>query len=291
MGPERAILICLDNYTLRFFKENSSQLSGSGRPGGKNQTMKRILSLLTVALLGAATPAFADFNFEILWQQYNNSNYEGIDGRYFTIKVTGDTGETGKIYLTEKFNTKYSGLQTEVLTSPLMGVTEYGYSYVTGNDHSVQMTPIASGETASLDSYTYNDEDGQHTRTRIGYYLGEFQAGDEIEVHMSATLYDDNNEIVSSMTDSSNHYNSEYTSKVGIRTDPVDSNLQIASIYLPHQVNFGILGDAGNGNFVYGTSREVTVGSPLPGGLTIAIVSGLFALGFWYIRRRKTIAV
>ena len=29
------------------------------------------------------------------------------------------------------------------------------------------------------------------------------------------------------------------------------------------------------------------VGSPLPGGVQIALIAGLFGLGFWYIRRRK----
>ena len=33
-----------------------------------------------------------------------------------------------------------------------------------------------------------------------------------------------------------------------------------------------------------------TVGSPLPGGLQIALIAGLFGLGFWYVRRRKAVA-
>ena len=33
-----------------------------------------------------------------------------------------------------------------------------------------------------------------------------------------------------------------------------------------------------------------TVGSPLPGGLSIALIAGLFGLGFWYVRRRKAVA-
>jgi len=37
-------------------------------------------------------------------------------------------------------------------------------------------------------------------------------------------------------------------------------------------------GGGGSGN---------AVGSPLPGGLPIALIAGLFGLGFWYIRRRK----
>ena len=44
--------------------------------------------------------------------------------------------------------------------------------------------------------------------------------------------------------------------------------------------NNGTGGGDGDGNG--GTS-----GSPLPGGLPIALVAGLFALGFWFVRRRK----
>ncbi len=35
----------------------------------------------------------------------------------------------------------------------------------------------------------------------------------------------------------------------------------------------------------------VAVGSPLPGGLQIALIAGLFGLGSWYVRRRKAVAV
>ena len=46
-------------------------------------------------------------------------------------------------------------------------------------------------------------------------------------------------------------------------------------------VAFGIYGSA---------TGEVVQGGPLPGGVQIALIAGLFGLGFCYIRRRKTVA-
>ena len=43
-------------------------------------------------------------------------------------------------------------------------------------------------------------------------------------------------------------------------------------------LSFGIQGTA------------VPVGSPLPGGLQIALIAGLFGLGFWYVRRKKAVS-
>ena len=257
--------------------------------------MKRILSLFTMALVCAATPVFAAFDFEVVWQQYENANYEGTDGRYFTIKVTGGTG---KIYLTDMFNTIQSGDQNEALTAPEMGVTKFGYSYVKGGDgllHEFELTPDSDRVVqldSNLNSYSYYDINGiKQTRSRNGYYLGEFNDGDEIQVFMSATTTDaDGNEV--SQSASSNTPTGDYISKTAARVDKLDGTLQIASLYLPHQVNFGILGGGGE----HGSSSAVTVGNgetvgqPLPGGLSIALIAGLFALGFWYVRRRKAVS-
>ena len=50
------------------------------------------------------------------------------------------------------------------------------------------------------------------------------------------------------------------------------------------QMNFGIV--ASGQTYTPGTS-----GAPLPGGVSIALVAGLFGLGLWYVRRRKAVAV
>ena len=271
--------------------------------------MKHLLPILTLALLGAAAPAFAAFNFELLWQQYDNSAYEGNDGRYFTIRVTGEAGEKGKIYLTDMFNTIGDGVQNEALngvTENGVKVTQFGYTYTKQGMSGVQpfeMTP-ASDRIVPLDSetdsllhtYSYYDEEGKHSRTRNGYYLGEFEAGDEIQVYLQATQNDGE-----AMSVTSNDPDGEYNSKTLARVDRLndyllqsnltDKQLLIASLYLQDQINFGILGDPGNGSgYVYGVAKEVTVGTPLPGGASVALIAAIFGLGLWYVRRRKAIA-
>ena len=47
----------------------------------------------------------------------------------------------------------------------------------------------------------------------------------------------------------------------------------------------GVIG--GNNGGISGGGNGGTFGSPLPGGLQIALIAGLFGLGFWYVRRRK----
>ena len=44
------------------------------------------------------------------------------------------------------------------------------------------------------------------------------------------------------------------------------------------------------GMYATPAADNVVAGSPLPGGVQIALIAGLFGLGFWYIRRRKAIA-
>ena len=51
-----------------------------------------------------------------------------------------------------------------------------------------------------------------------------------------------------------------------------------------------ISGSVVEGNRVAFGFYGVAVGSPLPGGLQIALIAGLFGLGFCYVRRRKAIA-
>jgi hypothetical protein len=50
----------------------------------------------------------------------------------------------------------------------------------------------------------------------------------------------------------------------------------------------GLGTDVGGGNGGGGNGGGTSSGAPLPGGLQIALIAGLFGLGFWYIRRRKS---
>jgi len=51
----------------------------------------------------------------------------------------------------------------------------------------------------------------------------------------------------------------------------------------------GVIG-GNNGGIGGGDGNGGTFGQPLPGGLQIALIAGLFGLGFWFVRRRKATA-
>ena len=249
--------------------------------------MKHILlSLFTIVFAFTATTASAAFNYDVEWKAYDNSNYEGTSGKYFTVKVTEGTG---KIYIADLFNNIQSNYQGEALASSQMGVTGYGYYYVNNaNDTALHDFSLSdSSRVSQLDYYEYNtwkayqgmDPDKYY---RNGYLLGEFKAGDEIEIYLT-----DGNMSVSSNTPTGKHI-----SNYGVRQDALNPDMRVATLYLGPsngvQVNFGILGMATESVVV--SEDTGTFGSPLPGGVPIILVSGLFAFGFWFVRRRKVIA-
>ena len=258
--------------------------------------MKHILPVLTATLALMATTAFAAFNYEVSWTPYENDNGEGNTGRYFTVKFSGGSG---KVYITDLLNTVQSTDQSEILSAPGMGVTRYGYYYLNNPDdtalHDFALNdPTVEDQVKQFDYFEYNTwKKNQGLPAdryyRNGYLLGEFKDGDEIEIYMT----DGDVEVRSNtpVVDGEERHISNYD----VRKDKLDPNMKVASLYLGSnplygtQVNFGIAvvaSDAsGDGNG--GTD---TVGSPLPGGLQIALIAGLFGLGFWFVRRRKKAA-
>lgn len=191
-------------------------------------------------------------------------------GSYYRFKLTSNS----KIYLTDMLNTIYSGDQNETLAHH--GITQYGY-YLNGdltNDHATNL----GDNVTSFDGYTYYDENGQQTYNRNAYYLGDFRAGSEVEVWMS-----DGTTKVGTWTP----VEGEYTSRWLGRTDKLNSEIGVAQLTMyastGYQVNFGLL-TATSDLPVEGGGGA---GAPLPGGLQIALIAGLFGLGLWYIRRRK----
>lgn len=276
--------------------------------------MKHILPILTAALLGVAAPVFAEFNFEVQWQPYKNTQgiYDGNAGKYFTIKVTGTEGETGSIYLTNTLNGGYDANQTELLDNVIVGkdenyndvrvkVTDFGYTsknkgsetFTMTSDHIVDLSESSSDPNMKNLNGSFN---------RNGFYLGEFTVGDVIEVSLTAVEVDaDGTPMGDAVTVRSNNPDGQHNSNLG-RSDSINYRLVndlkktndvllVGSLYYKTQLNFGIVGTTGDGKYVYGSMKEVvpgTVGSPLPGGVQIALIAGLFGLGFWYVRHRKS---
>lgn len=125
---------------------------------------------------------------------------------------------------------------------------------------------------------------------RNSYYLGEFKANTDYELFVSYAANGSDGKW--SYTDNAGGYMIE-TDKLmsaNIKKDFLSvydqSIYDLAQVYTPlaqvNNISFGLRSAPAD--------PVVVSGSPLPGGLQIALIAGLFGLGFWYIRRRKAIA-
>lgn len=248
--------------------------------------MKHILSLLTIALACTATTVFAAFNYEVVTDKYVNSYHQGTDYEYYKIRVTEGTGT---LSIVDYIDNVDSAWQSNAISNKQ--ILQYGYSYVNSSDpnqelHKVYAKPVAGNATAVEWFQVDKDHD---VVTRYAYELGEFKAGDEVEIYLEMANYGDAAYAVGSYTPIENRNTSRYNQRqddaIALREN---YNMPIAELTLSgwNQVMFGIRGVAKE---VVVTSNDF-VGSPLPGGLPIVLVAGFFGLGFWYIRRRKAIA-
>lgn len=251
--------------------------------------MKHTLSTIAIALLGVlATPVFAqneiplDFDkYSINFIEYTNKNEDGKGlGGYYTIKMKS----AGSLFITNIFNTIYSGDQNELLTNSQYGITHIGYKDSEG------VHDFAIGDTTRIeqfDSYNYEDN-GTKTYYRDGYFLGNFEKDEEIEVYL-ARKDEEGNVLLWTATNSPQNVNGvAYVSRWGGRTDKLNSSMGVGQLNFPalgeKQINFGVIASTTR---PIGGSSGTPSGSPLPGGLQIALIAGLFGLGFWYVRRRK----
>ncbi len=240
--------------------------------------MKHILPILTAALALMVTTAFAEtYQFDkyvVTTTPYTNQNNNGMgEGSYYTIKFTSDA----RLYLLDQLNTIYDGKQTETLKA--MGITQYGYVDSTGKTHRFSVDNTKNY--TSFDGFDYYDDKGKQNYKRTAYDLGGFKAGDEIQIWMT----DGTTSIAS------NTHVDDYSSRYyGRGEDLLNKDMPVAQLYMynstGNQVNFGLYVIANEG---IESDGPVPVGSPLPGGVQIALIAGLFGLGFWYVRRRKAV--
>lgn len=265
---------------------NNHQPSGpvSGWPGRKNRTMKHLLSILTVAF-ACATTAMADepvFSYKVNTIPYTNQFYQGYSGSFFSVEITEGHG---KLYIVDFLNNTGSPNQTDSIRQ--QGITEYGYYDVSDTEHANLHSNPVEGNAVPLDPYTYSDNGTPTKGYRYGYELGTFSAGDKVEIYVS-------NGIDSVSSNTGIWYRNFSRYDTGWSVDSLDSSMKVAELTLWKDVNhsqstqlrFGFYGVGTLSDSIGGGSG--TVGAPLPGGLQIALIAGLFGLGFWYVRRRKT---
>jgi hypothetical protein len=121
---------------------------------------------------------------------------------------------------------------------------------------------------------------------RNSYYLGEFKADTDYELFVSYAT--DGSDGKWSYTDNAGGYliQTDKLMSANIKQDFLsiyDQDIyDLAQVYTPlaqvNNISFGLRS---------APADPVVSGSPLPGGLQIALIAGLFGLGFWYVRRRK----
>ena len=225
--------------------------------------MKKLLTLLlfSFALVLSAAQVYEP---EQIW--YTNEQNQGMgQGSYYKLKFNSKAD----LYLMDYLNNIYSGLQTETFKS--LGITEYGY-YLNGDKDN--LFKFSTDNPTSLDNYTYYDENGKQTYNRNAYYLGNFNAGDEVEIYLS-----DGTTKVSSYTP----VNGAYTSRYDARQDALNKSMSVAQLFMynstGYEVNFGLYTVADTTPIT-----EATVaGSPLPSPLiTILIACALLSIIYAY---------
>jgi len=234
--------------------------------------MKR---LLTALFLLASTALSAATVYDVYETPYTNANGEGTAGSYYTIRIK----EAGSLWITDFFNNVGSGTQSELLTSPTYGLTEYGYKDAEGvhNFSFSDTSRISHG-----DSYKYNlykEAQGKEADVmyRNKYFLGDFKGGEEIEIWLS-----NGTNSVASNTPAGYHLSTFNT-----RTDALNAYMDVGQLFLPSssQINFGLLAVSSQ----VPITETQTMGSPLPSkGLTVvlSLFIGLVLWGF-YMSRNK----
>lgn len=254
--------------------------------------MKHILSILVVVLAFTATTVSAAFTYEVIrtgYDQYHTpSAYDSRDS-YYKIRITGGTGD---IWLSDWIENIGDSHQEDNLTEK--GIDYYGYRYVSSNDTS----KIGTYEYKKMEDvkgtsdYTHADpvkspwNDNQIIR--YSYKLGTFSEGDEVEIYMKDT----NGEVWSNTTMYMGAYGDGVPNYDALLMYQLNNDWAATRKAMPlaaldtgdgHRVFFGISGVGASGNDFSG--------APLPGGLAISLVAGVFALGYWFVRRRNAAAV
>ena len=283
-----------------------------GGPGGKKQEhMKHILPILTAALLGAAATVsagttyteesfLADTNkytekYDQLLTPINAYNKNGTyDFGDYTVtfqnnsRLTLHANKDVNLYVYDFVDNVQSGTNTSALNGD-NPVKRIGYREV-GDTSEGTTRPLGAPDDSEVVQMNYEGPEAERFDiVRNSYYLGKFNANTDYELYVEyATPISDNRPW--SYTDWGGGILADNDTLMAaylagsfdaIPTTAEASSATYATLVQVNSISFGLRSGpapaAGGG----------TVGGPLPGGLQIALIAGLFGLGFWYIRRRK----
>ena len=248
------------------------------------------------------TVTYTDFTISRLTQQ--GGIFSGSSDNFYLIRVTGDNVKLSLTDYVDNIQDQGDGKGFNQNAIANMGVAQYGYRLLDENGNIIGDTKYidvpaidAMTEADVIDSGTVNN----HLVNRYKYELGTFKKGTVLELYMKG---EDGTEAYS--------YNSLVDTVQGVEGQKYKDQGGFADGYtvtgastdkLLH-LYYGLTADAtrkamplaeldlapDGSNRVYFGIHAQAVGSPLPGGLPVVLVAGLFGLGFWFIRRRKAVA-
>ena len=277
--------------------------------------MKHILPILTVALVGAATTAFAgttttyteetflaDSHYTEKYDKLLDTTSTSINknGTYNfgSYVVTFQGYSQLKIHANEDINLYVydyvDGVGNRINDSALKGaapnpVTQIGYREIDSTGAGVASTEKFRGLGTPADSEVvqrnYLGPDAEpYDVVRNSYYLGEFKAGRDYELYVSYAA--DGSDGQWSYTDGAGGYNIQKDALMQAYLSNSFTSFAPNAAALAQE--YTALVQVNNKSF--GLRTGPAFGSPLPGGNAIYVIAGLFALGFIIARRRKAIA-
>ncbi len=234
--------------------------------------MKRIFALLLLMLFSSTL--FAAFQYEIVVQPKYSGPDPGISGNAFYVRVTEGSGS---IYISDKINSLGSP-SNEALSVVLKDVNDPStYGWV---DRATGQVNSADGSSIVL----YHDRINVNNQyvTQTAYKLGDFQAGDEFGVWLTAEPkknYTGTDLTGASILDKTAAVNSdsmnyrEYGNDFDVFGNP------LAQMSFKNELKTVFFGFHGVENTSFG-------GQPLPGMLATFLLGGS-ALGVAGLKRKK----
>jgi len=247
---------------------------------------------------GSSTNASALYNNI---DEYGYRKLELVDGKYV---ATGDT-VTSKLSLDDNGNPIITNLpdgsssQAPIIDSiNNNGTTVDRYKYHLGTFNSGDVIELYLKDLEGGEAYSYSQINEIDPATNAPYGAdgafgdGGYRVNLETDEMLNGYYYQDEN------LESAGYQGFGEGEEAKAARALASSKSMPLSALDPSgtRVYFGIIGTSlviggdENGNGSGGGGSGGTFGSPLPGGLQIALIAGLFGLGFWYIRRRKAIA-
>ena len=208
--------------------------------------------------------------------------------------LTGDNAVTPTVKDSIYFEKTYLDENNEIVDDSYT-VTRYQYSLGTFNDGDVielYMKDLNGGEAYS---YSGINEIDPTTSAPVGAEGGFGDGGYRVNLQTDAMLngyyYLDENLQPEYRGFGDNEDARALASSKSMPLSALDPSG--SRVYFGIIASTGVIGGGNGGGGNGGDGDEgggQGGGQPLPGGLPIALIAGLFGLGFWYVRRRKVIA-